>query len=107
MLATYVKRRRAPGWKKPEGGMICTRGRHHQRWANPFTVGVEAPAGGVIEDHDGAVSAYRVWLRGRPDLLVAAVAELAGRVLLCWCAPGQVCHVQDVLIPLVNDGVLP
>jgi hypothetical protein len=26
---------------------------------------------------------------------------------VCWCAPGRPCHVQDVLIPLVNEEVLP
>ena len=106
--ATYVKRRRTPGWRKPEGAISCTRGRTNVgRWGNPFRPGGEAPGGGVIDDHEQSVEIYRGWLRGRPDLLAAAVAELAGRVLMCWCATGKACHVQDVLLPLVNDGRLP
>jgi hypothetical protein len=106
--ATYVKRRRTPGWRKPEGAISCTRGPvNTTRWGNPFQVGAEAPGGGEIRDHEDAVHAYRVWLRGRPDLLAAARDELAGQILMCWCAPGRTCHVQDVLIPLVNEGRLP
>ncbi len=103
--ATYVKRRRVAGWEKPAGAISCTRG--SRRWGNPFRPGGEAPGGGVIEDHEQSVEIYRVWLRGRPDLSAAAVRELAGQVLMCWCAPGETCHVQDVLIPLVNEGRLP
>jgi len=108
-LATYAKRRRVAGWTKPEGGVCCTRSsrRAPTKWGNPFKVGGFAPDGSLIEDHEQAVEAYRVWLCGRPDLVVEAVRELAGRVLLCWCAPGRACHVQDVLLPLVNEGRLP
>lgn len=107
-LAVYMKRRRTSGWRKPEGAISCTRGKRYTgRWGNPFRPGGEAPGGGVITDHEESVDIYRRWLRGRPDLLAAAQTELAGRPLLCWCAPGRVCHVQDVLLPLVNEGRLP
>jgi len=104
--ATYVKRRRTPGWRKPEGAVSCTRGRHPNTWSNPFRVG-DLVDGREVQTHDEAVDLYRQWLRGRPDLMGQAVRELAGKTLMCWCAPRQPCHVQDVLIPLVNEGRLP
>lgn len=102
--ATYAWRRRVKGWRKPAGGIVCTR---PSRWSNPFAVGERIPTGGVIETNEQAVAMYRRWLRGRPDRIGQALTELAGGVLLCYCKPGERCHVQDVLIPLVNDGRLP
>ncbi len=40
------------------------------------------------------------WLRTQPDLL-AALPELEGKVLGCWCSP-QECH-GDVLIRLTQS----
>jgi hypothetical protein len=107
--ATYVKRRRTAGWRKPDGAVCCTRNsrRSPTLWGNPFQVGGEAPGGGRIVDNDQAVDIYRAWLSGRPDLIERARVELAGRTLMCWCAVGRKCHVQDVLLPLVNEGRLP
>jgi hypothetical protein len=54
---------------------------------------------------DGAVyigrprDQYRRWLCGQPKLL-AALPELRGRDLVCWCAPLP-CH-GDVLLELAN-----
>lgn len=61
------------------------------KWGNPFTV----------EEHgrDGAVDAYAEWIKTQPELL-AALPELRGRVLGCWCAPKR-CH-GDVLVGLAN-----
>lgn len=28
--------------------------------------------------------------------------HLTGKHLACWCAPGAPCHVQDVLLPIIN-----
>jgi hypothetical protein len=108
VLATYVKRRRVSGWKAPAGAVSCTRGpRNAGDWGNPFRVGDQVDGEGEVRDHDHAVELYRRWLRDRPAKQVQAVRELAGLVLMCWCADGQVCHVQDVLLPLVNEGRLP
>jgi hypothetical protein len=106
--ATYVKRRRASGWKKPDGAISCTRnGKSAGTWGNPFKVGDKLPDGGEVLDHDHSVQLYREWLRERPGLMIRAVNELTGATLMCWCAELQVCHVQDVLIPLVNEGRMP
>lgn len=108
-LATYVKQRRLPGWKRPDGAVSCVRGKgaNPGRWGIVFRPGDAAPDGGVVRDHDHAVELYAVWLRDRFDVQELARQELAGRVLMCWCAPGRPCHVQDVLLPLVNEGRVP
>jgi len=105
--ATYVKRRRVSGWKKPPGAVSCTRGRHPNEWGNPFGPGDALPDGGVVLDHDHAVQLYADLMRAQPERQERARSELAGKILMCWCAPGQRCHVQTVLIPLVNEGRLP
>jgi Domain of unknown function (DUF4326) len=45
--------------------------------------------------HAVAVALYRRWLGGQPKLL-AALPDLCGRDLVCWCAPLP-CH-SDVLL---------
>jgi hypothetical protein len=49
-------------------------------------------AGTVIEK-------YSEWLPGQPDLL-AALPELKGKTVVCWCAP-LACHA-NVLAELAN-----
>lgn len=95
--ARYVQRRRVAGWKQPAGAISCTRG---LRWGNPF------------RDPDIAADQYAAVLRRNPKIQAQARIDLAGQVLMCWCkphtgAPGETrCHVQDVLIPFLNEGQL-
>lgn len=77
-------------------------GRRHNRlglpaskWANPHHV--DAALGG----REQAVEAYRRHLLASKALL-AALPELRGKRLACWCAP-QACH-GDVLLELANGG---
>lgn len=91
----------------PVEGISCTRTRASWvPWGNPFRIG-DLVAGVQVRTARHAVAAYRQMLRSRPDMVDAAVLHLSGRVLLCWCRPGDPCHVQDVLIPLVNEGRMP
>ena len=53
------------------------------KWGNPFAIGRDATRGQVI-------ARYERWLRSQPEL-VAALHELAGKTLGCWCAP-RACH---------------
>src|SRR5262249_41455073 len=62
------------------------------KWGNPFVIGRD----GTREE---VVAKYRTHLLGNPALL-AALPELAGKHLVCWCAP-EACH-GDVLIELAN-----
>jgi hypothetical protein len=66
------------------------------RWFNPFKI-----------DRDGSreevVAKYHARLLRRPDLM-AALPELRGKDLVCWCAP-DACH-SDVLLELANGEAL-
>ena len=64
------------------------------KWGNPFVIGKDG-------DREMVIRKYREWLIEQPEL-VAALPELKGKVLGCWCSP-QACH-GDVLISLVNAG---
>jgi Domain of unknown function (DUF4326) len=64
------------------------------KWGNPFVIGKDGTRVQVIEK-------YEAWLRTQPDLL-AALPELRGKVLGCWCSP-QACH-GDVLVRLAEQG---
>ena len=76
----------------------CKRERHHvyigrpSKWGNPFVVGKHGQRGECI-------ALYESWLR-RSSALLAALDELRGLVLGCWCAP-RACH-GDVLVHLAN-----
>ena len=61
------------------------------KWGNPFKIGRD----GTREE---VVVAYRDYIARRPDLL-AALPELRGKVLGCWCKPAA-CH-GDVLLELL------
>ncbi len=61
------------------------------KWGNPFTIGKDGTREQVI-------AKYRAWIKTRPEL-IAALPELAGKTLGCWCAP-RACH-GDVLADLV------
>jgi hypothetical protein len=62
------------------------------KWGNPFVIGKD----GCRED---VVRKYWEWVQEQPELM-AALPELKGKVLACWCAPAT-CH-GDVLAELAN-----
>lgn len=62
------------------------------RWGNRF----KSPRDGTREE---VIVKYEQWLLSQPEL-VAALPELRGKVLGCWCAP-KPCHA-DVLLRLAN-----
>ncbi len=79
----------------------CKHERHHvyigrpSKWGNPFVVGKHGQRGECIALYEG-------WLR-RNAALIAALDELRGLVLGCWCAP-RACH-GDVLVRLANMSI--
>jgi Domain of unknown function (DUF4326) len=75
----YIGRQTRNGWRK-------------SKWANPFRLSHEG-------DRDLVIAMYRRWLLQQPSLM-AALPELRGNDLVCWCAPEE-CH-GDVLLELVN-----
>ena len=46
------------------------------------------------------IEKYREWLYERPELIEDAKRELAGKDLVCYCAP-KACH-GDVLLEAAN-----
>jgi hypothetical protein len=64
------------------------------KWANPFTV---AECGTAAK----AARRYREWITTQPALM-AALPELRGKQLGCWCKPGP-CH-GDVLVELLQTA---
>jgi hypothetical protein len=77
--AVYIGRATPFGWKK-------------SKWHNPFRVGPDGPLNQVLAMH-------RAYLCDNPALM-AALPELRGKDLLCWCAP-EACH-GDLLLKLAN-----
>lgn len=79
----YIGRRfTRGGWDLPES-----------KWANPYCIGRD----GTREE---CLQKYRAYLQTRPDLL-AALPELTGLTLGCWCHP-EPCH-GDVLVSLWRE----
>jgi hypothetical protein len=79
----------------------CKRAKHDvyigrpSKWGNPFEIGKDG-------DRETVIRKYREWVVTQPHLM-AALPELRGKVLGCWCAP-QACH-GDVLVSLANVKV--
>ena len=73
------------------------------KWANPFKIGPDG-------SREEVMAKYRAWIQEQPELL-AALPELAGKRLACWCRPPEgfngrvLCHGQ-ILAGLAN-GVPP
>lgn len=68
------------------------------KWGNPFMIGKDGTRSEVIRK-------YREWIVTQPDLM-AALPELRGRVLGCWCGSGKACH-GEVLAELANPPENP
>lgn len=65
------------------------------KWGNLFTFRPSKLAQFVVATREEAIESYEAWLLDRPDLL-AALPELAGKTLGCWCAP-KACHGHVLL----------
>lgn len=64
------------------------------KWGNPFLLGKDGSREEVIEK-------YVLWLKTQPGLVADARKELAGKHLVCWCAP-LACH-GHVLVKVANE----
>lgn len=76
----------------PEGAVYVGR---PSKWGNPF------PLRDRLSERERAevIGRYRAWVCDQPHLM-AALPELRGKDLVCWCAPA-LCH-GDVLLELAN-----
>lgn len=70
------------------------------KWGNPFSHMSGTKARFKVNSREEAVAAYEAWIVQQPELM-AALPELAGQILICWCEPAS-CH-GHVLKRLVED----
>lgn len=93
-----IQRKRAKGWRMPEGAIYVGR---PTRWGNPWVVDPSLATRPATNQFRATaaecVRLYRDWVTGRDDLLAA----LRGHDLACWCPLDQPCHA-DVLLDLAN-----
>jgi hypothetical protein len=77
------------------GRAASRRGLKASKWGNPYREGIDGTLAECIAKYEfGHLPAH-------PEL-VAALPELRGRDLACWCAP-KPCH-GEVLLRLANGG---
>lgn len=86
---------RRKGFKLPEGAVYVGR---PTKWGNPYRPGPGFSRKRMVEK-------YRSYLLRRPAL-VAALPELRGRDLACWCKLDEPCHA-DILLELANGPPPP
>lgn len=126
-----VQLRRTKGWRKPPNTVVVAR---PSKWGNPWLIKAEGHCStcscgsmrfsvihatdrssmGTFETKDAripgtgaaywAMQGFRRHLWDSPDLL-AAISELRGKNLACWCPLDQPCHA-DVLLDLANREVV-
>jgi hypothetical protein len=114
-----IQRRRTKGWRMPEGAVYVGR---PTKWGNPFDwtcypkyvtptnfEGDNEPVRVAdAERRRWAATDFDATVRigvGQVDYPATEEirAELSGKDLACWCAPGQSCHA-DVLLKIANGG---
>ena len=62
-------------------------------WGNPFVIGNDGT-------RDEVIAKFEAYILRTSDLL-AQLSKLAGRDVVCWCAPAR-CH-GDVLVRMANE----
>ena len=110
-----IQRQRIRGWRMPENAVYVGR---PTKWGNPFKVGEwvrdDSPLAAYLDVPGGwtmlscvkiltaqqAVDAHCAWLMEYPPLM-AALPELLGKDLACWCPLDSECHA-DVLLYWAN-----
>lgn len=70
-------------------------------WGNPFSHKDGTLAQFKVNDLEEALSEHKVWFLRQPELVERAKQELKGKILGCWCKPGQ-CH-GDILLKVANE----
>ena len=69
------------------------------KWANPFPIEGEPAYLREVVRRQSVIAKYDAYLAEAPDLM-AALPELKGKTLYCWCKP-KACH-GDVLAELAS-----
>ena len=92
---TRLQRKRAKGWRKPEGSKCVDRS---SRWGNPFEVAEHGRA--------ESVRLYREHLASMtPEDRGKLLAPLrTATALCCYCKPDEECHADVLLEYLDRSG---
>ena len=69
-------------------------------WGNPYAWKPGTLAE-IVVPKDEVLPRYETWLRSQPGLVARARRELRGKVLGCWCKPGE-CH-GDILARVADE----
>ncbi len=65
------------------------------KWGNPYVIGRHG-------NREQVLALYEKWLYEQPMYFILEIqAELAGKNLVCWCAP-LACH-GDLLLQIANQ----
>src|SRR5690349_1934419 len=102
-MPTRIQQRRTKGWRKPESAVAVGRG---TMWGNPWKVGVHGTRQEVVTYYGEWIVGIRPGPPGwpvNPARLRAALSQLHGRDLMCWCRSEDLCH-GDLLLKLANDS---
>lgn len=103
-----VQRRRAKGFRLPEGSVCVDRS---TPWGNPFVIGVDGTAEECVRKYYFLLVGGLITLSGKAsyqsqkDAFEYArlhLAELRAKILACWCRLDRPCH-RNVLFVLAND----
>lgn len=70
------------------------------KWGNIFKIGQLCPRASKFLTRKDAIAEYADWLDGMVYYGRLNLDELAGKDLVCWCAPLP-CHA-DILLELAN-----
>jgi hypothetical protein len=99
-------------WSRETNGLDAVKVDRTTKWGNPFVPGKEIPfiPGRKVQDRRHAVCLYRGFAPTMEKLVAAALAELRGKNLACWCDRPDpyedVCHAA-VLIEIANEKGQP
>lgn len=89
-----VYSKRAGDERPPPGAVYVGR---PTKWGNPFPLDDASNGAERVR----VLREYETWLLAQPELRAAMRQELAGRDLVCWCAP-LACHA-DVILRVANE----
>lgn len=106
MKPVRIQLSRRKGWRMPPNTVKVAR---PSGWGNPYVVGgIDHQTGETITDAAHAVRLFRDrWFEGddpiwKGVMREAAIEELRGKNLACWCPLDAPCHA-DVLLEIANQ----
>jgi hypothetical protein len=95
MKPKRIQRRRAAGWRMPEGTIYVGR---PTKWGNPYKITDYSDPELCLKDYRDHIR--RAALDDRLDVRLY-LGELRGKDLACWCPIGSPCHA-DILLEMAN-----